>query len=61
MTASLNFTNKKLSRELLKGVKKEQWIESLNRKSDSYFNLSDVTKTTDKAMFYIYTNSPAMQ
>ena len=51
MPASLNFTNKKLSRELLKGVKKEQWIDSLNRKGDSYFNLSDVTKTTDKAMF----------
>ena len=51
MPASLNFTDKKLSRELLKGVKKEQWIESLNRKGDSYFNLSDVTKTTDKAMF----------
>ena len=51
MPASLSFTEKKLSRELLKGVKKEQWIDSLNRKGDSYFNLSDVTKTTDKAMF----------
>ena len=51
MPASLNFTDKKLSRELLKGVKKHQWIDSLNRKGDSYFNLSDVTKTTDKAMF----------
>jgi len=51
MSASLNFTEKKLSRELLKGVKKTQWRESLNRKGSSYFNLSDVTKTTDKAMF----------
>ena len=51
MPASLNFTDKKLSRELLEGVKKEQWRENLNRKGSSYFNLSDVTKTTDKAMF----------
>ena len=51
MLASLNFTDKKLSRELLKGVKKTQWRQSLNSKGWSYFNLSDVTKKTDKAFF----------
>jgi hypothetical protein len=51
MPASLDFTDKKLSRELLKGVKKTQWRQSLNRKGSSYFNLSDVTKKTDKAIF----------